>query len=95
MASFKLTLLFATAFWACVSSNIIAFSNSNISINCQNDLNQWTQDIEDKKLYALQMVDAFGKPDSGLLYGSALWLGGYDECLDNKEHRLRSSIGII
>ena len=71
------------------------FSNSNISINCQNDLNQWTQDIEDKRLYALQMVDAFGKPDSGLLYGSGLWLGGYDECLDNKEHRLRSSIGII
>ena len=36
----------------------------------------------EKEQYALQMVDSFGKPPSGLLYGANFWLGGYDECFE-------------
>ncbi|XP_063954820.1 nose resistant to fluoxetine protein 6-like isoform X1 [Lytechinus pictus] len=28
----------------------------------------------------LQVVDSFGKPESGLLVGNAVWMGHYDEC---------------
>ena len=28
------------------------------------------------------MVDSFGKPTSGILQGSVLWLGEYNECIN-------------
>eukprot|EP00057_Strongylocentrotus_purpuratus_P034139 XP_794070.3 PREDICTED: nose resistant to fluoxetine protein 6 [Strongylocentrotus purpuratus] len=29
----------------------------------------------------IQVVDSFGKPESGLLAGNAVWMGHYDECM--------------
>ena len=34
--------------------------------------------------YALNMVDSWGKPQSGLLYGNHQWLGSYDQCLEQQ-----------
>ena len=56
---------------------------ANISVSCENDLEKWSQDLTSLETYAVSMLDALGKPDSGLLYGSIVWLGNYDECRDN------------
>ena len=33
-------------------------------------------------LYLISVVDAIGKPDSGILGGNFRWLGSFDECVD-------------
>ncbi|XP_067125800.1 nose resistant to fluoxetine protein 6-like [Centruroides vittatus] len=57
-------------------------SQVNISGGCMGSLMQFIFDLRQMKLWALQMVDAIGKPNSGILKGSLAFLGSYEQCLD-------------
>ena len=49
---------------------------------CQKDLVLLLNGLIDQEKWALKVIDAWGtKPPAGLLEGSHLWLGSYDECL--------------
>lgn len=50
--------------------------------SCANDLFRLVEGLSRGDRWALKMVDAWGtKPPAGILEGSHLWLGSYDECL--------------
>ncbi|XP_041368252.1 nose resistant to fluoxetine protein 6-like [Gigantopelta aegis] len=53
----------------------------NVSWKCANDTLTVLAGVEQQQTWALRMLDAMGKPGSGLRDGSILWLGSYDECL--------------
>ena len=55
---------------------------SNISAGCNETLDTLFADLLDKEMYAVNMLDAWGKPEPGILYGSHDWLGSYDQCLE-------------
>ncbi|XP_023222899.1 nose resistant to fluoxetine protein 6-like [Centruroides sculpturatus] len=61
----------------------------NISGGCMGSLMQFIFDLRQMKLWALQMVDAIGKPNSGILKGSLTFLGSYEQCLDIELHKSR------
>lgn len=65
-------------------ASVLEQLSQNISSECTVSLNSLLGDLLDKQEYAVNMVDAWGKPQSGLLYGSHDWLGSYDQCL--KQH---------
>lgn len=49
---------------------------------CHNDLLLLTNGIFNQEKWALKIIDSWGvKPPAGILEGSHLWLGSYDECL--------------
>ena len=49
---------------------------------CRNDLLLLTDGVFNHEKWALKIIDAWGtKPPAGILEGSHLWLGSYDECL--------------
>lgn len=41
--------------------------------------------IRNQSLWALQVVDAWAKPESGIFTGNIQWLGSYSECIDSKD----------
>lgn len=50
--------------------------------NCAKDLLLLVEDLSKGEKWALKVLDAWGtKPPAGILEGSHLWLGSYDECL--------------
>ena len=49
---------------------------------CQNDLILLMHGIRNEEKWALKIIDSWGvKPSAGILEGSHIWLGSYDECL--------------
>ncbi|CAG2236518.1 unnamed protein product [Mytilus edulis] len=55
-----------------------------VSKLCRNQINATGEAISRRELWALAMVDAFGKPQSNILgsIGSPImWIGDYDECM--------------
>ncbi|CAG2189671.1 unnamed protein product [Mytilus edulis] len=55
-----------------------------VSKLCRNQINATGEAISRRELWALAMVDAFGKPQSNILgsLGSPImWIGDYDECM--------------
>ncbi len=50
--------------------------------NCYDDLLLLTNGLINQEKWALKIIDSWGiKPPAGILEGSHLWLGSYDECL--------------
>ena len=63
---------------------------------CRDDVLLLTKSFLQREKWALKVVDAWGsKPPAGILEGSHLWLGSYDECLhslylvSNRSHVLQ------
>ncbi|XP_066304436.1 O-acyltransferase like protein-like [Branchiostoma lanceolatum] len=54
----------------------------NISQQCQTDVAQYEEDLLQGKMYALRMLDAGGKPPSGILNGNLIWAGSSSQCLN-------------
>ncbi|GFU10745.1 nose resistant to fluoxetine protein 6 [Trichonephila clavipes] len=50
------------------------------SSKCYQDLKYVFQNLVDEN-WANEMLDSFGKPESGILQGNLKWLGNYDQCL--------------
>ncbi|XP_066275145.1 uncharacterized protein [Branchiostoma lanceolatum] len=53
----------------------------NISQQCQKDVAQYEADLFQGKRYALKMLDASGKPASGIMDWNWEWFGRYTECV--------------
>ncbi|CAF4662624.1 unnamed protein product [Rotaria sp. Silwood2] len=61
-----------------------ASSNSNTTTKCYQDFLLLFEAAVNRELWALKILDAWGKPvPSGLLKGNRWWVGNYDECLDS------------
>lgn len=59
-----------------------SFSASNATTQCQQDVKLLLESVERKQLWALKVIDAWGKPlPSGILKGNTFWVGNYDECV--------------
>ncbi|XP_078581951.1 nose resistant to fluoxetine protein 6-like [Branchiostoma floridae x Branchiostoma japonicum] len=71
---------FSTVNWTDIS--IPAQPTGNISQQCQRDVAQYNADLSQGKMYALQMLDAGGKPPSGILGGNLVWAGSYSQCVN-------------
>eukprot|EP00058_Branchiostoma_floridae_P014623 XP_002600111.1 hypothetical protein BRAFLDRAFT_66620 [Branchiostoma floridae] len=54
----------------------------NVSQQCRDDVQQYMHDLLQGKYYALNMLDAGGKPPSGILEGNFNWLGSYSQCVN-------------
>lgn len=53
-----------------------------VGVKCRADFNEILDGIASGELWALQILDSYGKPEAGILQGSKLWLGNFDQCLD-------------
>ncbi|XP_066267578.1 uncharacterized protein [Branchiostoma lanceolatum] len=71
---------FSTVNWTDIT--IPAQPTGNISQQCQKDVAQYETDLSQGKMYALQMLDAGGKPPSGILNGNIVWAGSYSQCVN-------------
>lgn len=57
-------------------------NDSNDTNNCFDDLKLMMNGVNNKRTWALTMIDAWAKElPSGLLYGNNMNLGNFDECL--------------
>ncbi|XP_060080527.1 O-acyltransferase like protein-like [Ylistrum balloti] len=56
-------------------------SYSQISSECKGSMGILGAQVLQQKTWALGMIDAWGKPQSGISTGSTHWLGNFDECL--------------
>ncbi|XP_067686795.1 nose resistant to fluoxetine protein 6-like [Haliotis asinina] len=52
-------------------------SNENL---CLADFSAYVQGVLSKQMWALQMLDASGKPGTSILQGAVQFIGNYDEC---------------
>ncbi|XP_055338392.1 nose resistant to fluoxetine protein 6-like [Paramacrobiotus metropolitanus] len=52
----------------------------SVSEPCKLYLVDFMEDLESRKMSAIQMVDAFGKIPGNILRGHLQWIGSYDEC---------------
>ncbi|XP_052816398.1 nose resistant to fluoxetine protein 6-like [Mya arenaria] len=60
----------------------LALQSWGLSRACSQDLMLLVEDLRSAEPWALQVLDAFGKPDSGIMKGRIWFPGGFDECLD-------------
>ncbi|KFM59972.1 Nose resistant to fluoxetine protein 6, partial [Stegodyphus mimosarum] len=61
--------------------NYTSFGNSSSS--CFRDIQYTLQNLGNmKEQWAMHMIDAFGKPESGFLQGNTRFIGDYNECLN-------------
>ncbi|KAL3870249.1 hypothetical protein ACJMK2_038326 [Sinanodonta woodiana] len=52
----------------------------NVSGTCLNHTAILTEALQRREHWAIQFLDAIGKPESGILDGNLIWPGSYDEC---------------
>ncbi|KAK6195851.1 hypothetical protein SNE40_001194 [Patella caerulea] len=64
-----------------IAEKVIQDIAVTVSPKCQNDTQFMLSSMLARENWALQMLDAFGKPDAGILRGATNWLGDYEECL--------------
>ncbi|KAK6195849.1 hypothetical protein SNE40_001192 [Patella caerulea] len=64
-----------------IAEKVIQDIAVTVSPQCQNDTQFMLSSMLARENWALQMLDAFGKPDAGILRGATNWLGDYEECL--------------
>ncbi|XP_069123537.1 nose resistant to fluoxetine protein 6-like [Argopecten irradians] len=67
-----------------IPNEIRNFSNGleeNISPQCYDHLQFIVSELMKREQWAIKMIDAAGKIQSGLLDGNLVWTGSYDECL--------------
>lgn len=56
--------------------------SSNETNTCEQDFEIILQAALNRDMWAMKVIDAWGKPlPSGLLLGNTFWVGNYDECL--------------
>ncbi|KAJ3647370.1 hypothetical protein Zmor_019249 [Zophobas morio] len=67
-------------------------TTSEIGENCAEDLSLLISDAFDLKLWALKMLDATSKINSGLWNGNAHFFGDYDQCLSIEHNTHNNTI---
>ncbi|WAR11329.1 NRF6-like protein [Mya arenaria] len=58
----------------------LALQSLGVSPGCSNDLLLLLHGLMGREAWALTVLDAFGKPDSGIMQGRIWFPGGFDEC---------------
>ncbi|XP_062572908.1 nose resistant to fluoxetine protein 6-like [Saccostrea cucullata] len=58
----------------------------NVSEQCSLSIEVLQLGLLLRQTWALQIIDAIGKPEAGFLDGSLKWLGSYDECKRTEYH---------
>jgi hypothetical protein len=53
-----------------INEEINLKNQSGLSLNCTNQLREWILALTEKQLWALTVLDAYGKPSSGILEGT-------------------------
>jgi hypothetical protein len=61
---------------------IFAQVTYNISKGCSSQLSNLAYGLLKREMWAIKILDAYGKPPAGILQGNVLWLGDYKECLN-------------
>ncbi|XP_033725178.1 nose resistant to fluoxetine protein 6-like [Pecten maximus] len=56
--------------------------NNTVSEECTNVLGLLINALGDQELWAVEFLDAVGKPPSGVLQFDLIWPGQYDQCID-------------
>jgi hypothetical protein len=54
----------------------------NVSEGCTVQLSNLAFGLLKREMWAIQIIDAYGKPPAGILQGNLLWVGDYKECLN-------------
>lgn len=63
-------------------SSYISLDSNNDTTQCEKDFQIILKGVSARDIWALKVIDAWGKPlPSGILKGNLYWLGNYDECL--------------
>ncbi|XP_067686169.1 nose resistant to fluoxetine protein 6-like [Haliotis asinina] len=57
-------------------------NQGQVGTQCMTDIMEYCSALKNKTLWALQMVDATGRPGPGLLKGNLQFYGNFDECLE-------------
>lgn len=70
-------------------------SDVDLSFECQAAIFQVLSGLKDLKPWAVHMLDAMGKPPSGIMEGAAMALGSYDQCLEIVNPRQNSSVPVF
>ncbi|XP_052221340.1 nose resistant to fluoxetine protein 6-like isoform X1 [Dreissena polymorpha] len=78
-----------------VLDSVIAEVGANISEACMNSTTQMLKAALNRDEWALRMIDAIGKPPSGLLDFNLQWPGNYDECVQTQVSVLDNSTGLV
>ncbi|KAH3795787.1 hypothetical protein DPMN_149348 [Dreissena polymorpha] len=78
-----------------VLDSVIAEIGANISEACMNSTTQMLKAAFNRDQWALRMIDAIGKPPSGLLDFNLQWPGNYDECVETQVSVLDNSTGLV
>lgn len=61
--------------------NSLKDDSALVNSKCLQDVSNFLGDVPKGELWTLQMLDAFAKPQSSILTGNIMHVGGYDECL--------------
>ena len=65
-----------------IFSYISLVNSNNETSQCEKDFYEILQAASKRDLWAMKIIDAWGKPlPSGVLKGNTFWVGDYDECL--------------
>lgn len=56
-------------------------SDAKVSGNCSGAILKWILNLRNLRTWAVQMLDAIGKPSAGILEGSLTLFGNYKQCL--------------
>ncbi|XP_013400860.1 O-acyltransferase like protein-like [Lingula anatina] len=54
---------------------------ANVSSECYEDAFLFLQGLQRGEPWALKLLDAMGKPETGIYQGNLMWMGFYDECV--------------
>lgn len=57
-------------------------SDAKVSGSCSGAILKWILNLKNMRTWAVQMLDAIGKPSAGLLEGSLTLFGNYRQCLN-------------
>ena len=58
------------------------YTRNNVSSECSAQISHFVQGLVKKETWAIRILDAFGKPPSGILEGNFVWIGDYRECIN-------------
>lgn len=87
-------LIFLTLIvWSESAEKVVKYQISVDDEICQNQLNLFTDALEKREFWALELFDTWAKVDAGLLKGNIQNLGNFDGCMEFR-HETQSN-GII
>lgn len=82
----KLLLILILTFLKLIQSSSVLYGSiatikeSDLNKECYNQLQIIKNEFDNKKIWALKMIDSSGSDNSGFILGNNFWFGSRDEC---------------